>query len=175
MLPPASARRSSLWPSASSASAGYLAASPPEPSARCPRPAEARRPATAATGSQRRRSMQLFAQKCRTCHSPIDRAHPIRRQRALKPRRRHGNSPLRSNYRFCCGLMVRDGARAPPHHEVLRPHPRATASPLSLEQPALAGVSKDETHELGNGLVSAGAWFLADPHLDKADRREVKT
>jgi hypothetical protein len=26
---------------------------------------------------------------------------------------------------------------------MLRPHPRVTASPLSLEEPALAGVSKD--------------------------------
>ena len=41
---------------------------------------------------------------------------------------------------------------AAPHHEGLRPHPRVTASPLSLEERAFARVSKDEATELENAL-----------------------
>jgi hypothetical protein len=45
--------------------------------------------------------------------------------------------------------MVRDARRCrAPHHE--GPHPRVTASPLSLEERALARVSKDEATQLEN-------------------------
>ena len=40
--------------------------------------------------------------------------------------------------------------------------------------PGMTKKSTILTNEIENVLVSAGASFLADPHLDKADRREVK-
>ena len=45
--------------------------------------------------SRRRRSARPPAQKCRTssCHSPVDRAHTIRRGSVLKPCRRRASSP----------------------------------------------------------------------------------
>ena len=63
--------------------------------------------------------------------------------------------------------MVRDAWRCrAPHHEGLRPHPRVTASPLSLWGGAngsrecapddrLGAVSKDEATELENALIHA--------------------
>jgi hypothetical protein len=47
------------------------------------------------------------------------------------------------------GFVVRDARHCrAPHHQGLRPHPCVTASPLSLEERALARVSKDEANEL---------------------------
>jgi hypothetical protein len=40
--------------------------------------------------------------------------------------------------------------------------------------PAMTKKASLETNEVENVLVSAGASFLADPRLDKADRLEVK-
>src|SRR6266480_898903 len=44
-------------------------------------------------------------------------------------------------------LVVRDGARAPPHHEErpMAPSSRVTAPPLSLEEQPFGRVSKDGT------------------------------
>src|SRR6266702_215044 len=61
--------------------------------------------------------------------------------------------------------MVRDARRRAPHHEGLRPHPRVTASPLSLEEQPLGRVSKDEATELENTLRIP----LAQSHCSNLD------